>query len=131
VADFVWPAHRRSLDDLLAAAASCALGREASYVSVLHAHGDGGHVLTGWQPLEIKACASGDATYLAIQDARVPANMESRLSNLLLYTSACPRTQLRGVRTRQRAGAWPCWSARCRVAPRGVVDALPPAGGSD
>jgi signal transduction histidine kinase len=116
VADFVWPAHRRSLDDLLAAAASCALGREASYVSVLHAHGDGGHVLTGWQPLEIKACASGDATYLAIQDARVPANMESRLSNLLLYTSACPAHA-----AAQRADATARWSVALleRTLPRG------------
>ena len=105
MADFVWPAHRRSLDDVLAAAANCAPGREASYVSVLHAHGDGGHVLTGWRPLEIKACASGDVTYLVVQDARVPANMESRLSNLLLYTSTCDthtHTQRSAVRRRRR-----------------------------
>ena len=93
--DFVFPDQRRLLATLLESAESGVLpGMDAAYVMLLHATGDGSTPdrLTGWMPLEVKANFSEDGglTYLVVQDARAPTRMESRLSNLLLYTSARP-----------------------------------------
>lgn len=105
MADFLVPKHRQALDALLAGAVCSAPRGNAAYTVLLHACGAGGELLTGWLPLEVKACDSPKEglTYLVIQDARVPAHMESRLSNLLLYTSACARAGRRRCGRAMRA----------------------------
>ena len=87
MADFLFPEHRQTLEKQLGAT-----GGDPPYTVLLHACGDGAGLLAGWLPLEVKACASESLTFLVMQDARIPTRLESRLSKLLLYTSALIRT---------------------------------------
>ena len=91
MADFLFPEHRQTLETQLEAK-----GGDPPYTVLLHACGDGAGLLASWLPLEVKVCAAESLTFLVMQDARIPSRLESRLSNLLLYTSACVRGN-RGV----------------------------------
>ena len=87
MADFLFPEHRQTLEMQLGGT-----GGDPPYTVLLHACGDGAGLLAGWIPLEVKVCAAESLFFLVMQDARIPTRLESRLSNLLLYTSALTRT---------------------------------------
>jgi hypothetical protein len=106
MSDFVRPDERAPLQALLAAAwhagnAAAAL-RSDAFMRVHHACGaaDGatggagtaaGELsaqLVGWRPVEVRVSSDGAYAYVLVQDARMPARLESRISDLLMYTSA-------------------------------------------
>ena len=71
------------------------------YVRVRHACGDRSETrrLVTWKPVEVRAFAEAGLTYLALLDASMPPHVDSRLSDLLAFSSHDLRTPVSSILT--------------------------------
>ena len=109
LSDFLLHEDRQALADLLSSATqppspSSQRGQEptAPYVRVRHACGDrhASKRLTTWKPVECRACIDTQGlVYLAMLDATMPAQADSRLSDLLAFASHDLRTPCSSILT--------------------------------